>query len=104
MLFDPVWDWTVIGTEDHSVHTAHLNRGAKSNWVEPHGIDQDVGLEIVEWRPLVRVRPAGRRVLDPVVVEVPIEFEATNNRRESTAHVDDQYLQLRMAIEHTGGD
>ena len=49
-------------------------------------------------------KAAGRRVLDPVVVEVPIEFEASNDRREPAAHVGDQHLQLRVAIEHAGGD
>src|ERR1700685_1672735 len=76
MLLDAVRYRTEIGAEHHSVHTAHLNRGSHSNGAEPHAVDQDVGLEIVERRPLVRVRLARRRVLDPVVVEVPIEFEA----------------------------
>src|ERR1700678_2337310 len=104
MLFDPIWDRTVIGAEYHSVHTAHFNRGSQSNWVEPHGVDQDVGLEVVGWRPFVLVRPAGRRVADPIVVEVPIEFEASKDRREFTAHVDDQHLKLWVTIKHAGAD
>jgi hypothetical protein len=104
MLFDPVGHWTEIGAEHHSVHTAQLDRGAYPNCIEPHGVDQDIRLEVVKWRPLVRVRSACRRVLDPVVVEVPIEFEASNDRRESATHVGDQNLQLRVAIEHAGGD
>jgi len=92
MLFDPVWDRTVIGAEHHSVDTAHFNRGSQSNWVEPHGVNQDVGLEVVGWRAQVCVRPARRRVADPIVVEVPIEFEASKALREFTAHVHDQNL------------
>jgi len=56
------------------------------------------------WRPLVRVGLAGRPVGKPFVDEVPIEFEASKDRRESAAHVDDQHLKLRVAIEHAGGD
>jgi hypothetical protein len=62
------WDRTVIGAEDHSVRTTHFNRGSQPNWVEPHAVDQDVGLEVVGWRPLVVVRLAGRR---PGVMEEP---------------------------------
>src|SRR5271167_909116 len=104
MFCNPVWHRTEVGAKHHSVHTAHLNRGAQSNRVEPHAVDQDVGLEIVEGRPLVGVRPAGGRVADAVVIEVPIEFEASQDRRESAAHVDDQHLQLRVAIEYAGAD
>ena len=64
MLFNPVWDRTVIGAEHHSVHTAHFNRGSQSDWVETHAVDQDVSLEVVGWRPIVLVRLAGRRVAD----------------------------------------
>ena len=92
MLFDPVWDRTVIGAEHHSVRTAHLNGGSQSNRVEAHAVDQDVGLEVVGWRPLVLVRPASWRAADPLVVEAPSEFEATKDRREFAAHVDDQHL------------
>jgi hypothetical protein len=42
--------------------------------------------------------------MDPVVVEVPIEFEASKDRRESAAHMNDQHLELRVAIEHAGAD
>ena len=49
-------------------------------------------------------KAAGRRVADPFVVELPGEFEATKDRREFAAHVDDQHLQLWVAIEHTGAD
>src|SRR5271170_61816 len=89
MLFDPVWDRTVIGPEHHSVHTAHFDRGAQPDRVEPHAVHQDVGLEIVGWRPLVLVRLAGRRVADPFVVKAPIEFDATEDRREFDTHMDD---------------
>jgi hypothetical protein len=59
---------------------------------------------ILQSFPLVFVRPACRRVADPIVVEVPIEFEASKDRREVTAHVDDQHLELWVAIKHAGAD
>ena len=40
----------------------------------------------------------------PIVVETPGEFEATKDRREFTAHVDDQHLKLRVAIEYAGAN
>jgi hypothetical protein len=48
----------VIGAEHHSVHTAHFHRCSQSDWVETHAVDQDVGLQVVGWRPLVSA-PAG---------------------------------------------
>jgi hypothetical protein len=71
-------------------------RRAQSNRVETHAVDQDVSLEVVGWRPLIRVRLAGRRAADPLVVEAPTEFEACKDRCEFAAHVDDQHLQFRV--------
>ena len=45
--------------------------------------------------------PAGE-VADPLVVGSPSELEATKDKREFAAHMDDQHLQLWVAIEHTG--
>src|ERR1700690_2522020 len=91
------------GAQPQPVQPGPFNCGGYSNWGEFPWVGQNVCFEIVEWRPLVRVRAAGWRVGDPVVVEVPIEFEASKYRSEPTAHVNDQHLQLRMAIEHAGG-
>src|SRR6476620_1721065 len=55
-------------------------------------------------RPLVRLRPAGRRVADPVVVEVPGEIQASKDRREFAAHVEYQHVQLGAAVKHARDD
>jgi hypothetical protein len=47
---------------------------------------------------------AGRRIADAFVIELPIEIEASNDRRQSAAQVDNEHLQLWVAIEHAGGD
>src|ERR1700733_7413031 len=104
MLFDPVRYWTEICAEHHSVHATHLNRCSNPKRTEPHAVDEDVGLAVLGWRPNVLVRLGGRRVADPFVVKAPIEVEATKDRREFATHMDDQNLQLGVAIEQTGGD
>jgi len=67
-------------------------------------ICKHISLEVLGRQPLVGVRPASRRIANSFVIELPVEIETSNNRRESAAQLDDQHLQLRVPIEHAGAD
>jgi hypothetical protein len=98
VLLNAIRDRTVVRAENDVVDATHLDRGPHPDRVEAHCVDEDVRFEVIRRFSLVLVHLVDRGVLDPVLVQMPVEVETAQDRSQVPAHVDNQYLQLQLRV------